>query len=133
MRIIQVKLDTNFDWYNPHLYQSTTEIIKLVLIIVIKASEVSAMLLVKFTSPLRKKVFDLHVFSPQHEKSSITIFWQDNGNMNLHVHFYVYARLKNYQNQQRCIYASFANSLYSSFASFIGFRFLNGISPIDKS
>ena len=31
MRIIPVKPDTDFDWYNPHLYQGTTGTIKPVL------------------------------------------------------------------------------------------------------
>ena len=52
MRIIQVKPDIDFDWYNAHLYQGTTEVIKLVLMIVFKASEVFVMLLLKFVSSL---------------------------------------------------------------------------------
>ena len=52
VRIIPVKPDTEFDWYNPHLYQGITVFSKLLPIIVFEASEVFAMLLVKFTSPL---------------------------------------------------------------------------------
>ena len=32
--------DSDFDWYNPHLYQPTTEIIKLILVIVFKTSDI---------------------------------------------------------------------------------------------
>ena len=76
MRILPVKLDTDFHWNIPHLYQITTKIIELVLIIIFKASEVCVMMLLKFLSLLmKKKHFDLHVFSREHEKIIYIFFF----------------------------------------------------------
>ena len=55
------------------------------------------MLLLKFKSPLlKKKQFDLHVFSRQHENFPYNFFrlCRSNGKTNFHVRFYVYARHK---------------------------------------
>ena len=56
-----VNPDTAFDWYIPHLYQSSTRFTKVAPITVFEASEVFVMLLVKFTSQLMKKLLT-HMF-----------------------------------------------------------------------
>ena len=55
MRVLPVKPNIDFDWYNPHLLQVSTGNIKLVSIYVFKAIEVFVMLLLRFVSSLITK------------------------------------------------------------------------------